>query len=273
MMKRLMILTIGLLILLLSSSSAQAQPYTIKPGGSYTVHLIVRKPPYIILRDQQWEVRAYYYSGMSCFSDGAWSGGFYTGWYHHRIIGDEWLSTPEERSLAIFTKVVSYPRNPEDLAQGMREIPIGESVTLRIRLIIKDINPVFSGGGEEESGYVFFSIGAATFQYQYTKRDGDYVLQGTKLPTKINRDRAGRYRLLIDMNLVAKVSEHARERDDFYVDEPLEISLVSASRPEEAVELPAEVKFGVAGAAIVAVVAIGAYLGLSKKGEATIPEE
>ncbi|MFN4133148.1 MAG: hypothetical protein ACK4GQ_02125 [Candidatus Hadarchaeales archaeon] len=262
-------------LLLLLSPLVQAQgSYNIKPGGDYTVHLVVRKPGYILLRDEQWEVRAYYYSGTSCFSDGNWSGGFYTGWYQHRVIGDEWLSTPEEKNLVIITKVVSYPRDQEDIAQGMREIPIGQSVTFRLRLIIKNINPVFSGGAGEEAGYVIFSIGAATFQYQYTKEYDDYVLQGTKLPTKINLDSAGKYRLIIDKNLTANVSEDAPARADFYVDEPIEIDLVSASRPEQPIILPDEVKFTVAGISVVAAVGVGAYVALvSGKKEAPIPEE
>ncbi|MEM3401950.1 MAG: hypothetical protein QW179_00335 [Candidatus Hadarchaeales archaeon] len=247
--------------------------YDIRPGGDYTVHLSVRKPSYVILRDGQWEVRAYYYSGTSCFSDGSWSEGFYTGWYQHRVIGDEWLGSPEEKSLVIHTKVVSYPRNPEDIAQGMREIPIGQSVTFRLRLIIKNINPVFSGGAGEEAGYVIFSLGAATFQYQYTKVYDDYVLQGPKLPTKINLDSAGKYRLVIDKDMTANVSETAPERADFYVDEPIEIDLVSTSRPEEPIDLPAEVKLTVAGVSIAAAVGAGAYIVLSKKVEAPIPEE
>jgi hypothetical protein len=89
----------------------------------------------------------------------------------------------------------------------------------------------------------------------------------------MDKDARGRWRLKIDKDLVAYVSETAPLTDTLVVLDPLEINLESVVPPEPTYEIPEEV--GLAGGALVVLISIGIviYLGFRRKEEEEfIPE-
>lgn len=272
MIKRTPLLAAAVIVLLFLVTPLTAGLYEIRPGGTYTITLTVKKPSYVRLTEGNWEVRVYFYKGNDCYNTGTWwqSGGdwIYSGWYAHRFTGDDWTDTSEERLINIPATIVSYPRPTVDVGHGMREIPVGTAVTMRIRLLIKNINPIFSGDVDAESGFVSFTIGNTYFQYSYTQDQyGDYNLQAEGFEASIDMDSTGEYRLLVDMNMSSPVSEQALPSDVFIIPEPLELALSSSSKPEPAFELPTEIKLIGGGMVLVVVVGVVMYMGLRKRGE------
>ncbi len=265
------------LLLSLAMPSVAADQYTIAPGGTYIVDFSVKKPAYVNLNEGKWQVRAYFFTGTNCYNDGSWwqAGGdwIYSGWYEDRYIGEAWGASPEIKDLTISTKIVSYPRPTADIDHGMSQIPLGGTVKFRLRIIIElDREPIFSGGDETESGVVSFMIGGMTYQYQY-KVDfyGDTELVADDLePMKIDKSSAGVWQLVIDRTLSASTSESAPQSGLLIIPDPLEIKLSSSASPEQAMELPMEVK--IVSAITVALVVAGllAYIGLKKHGQRDI---
>ncbi|MEW6592407.1 MAG: hypothetical protein AB1305_01785 [Candidatus Hadarchaeota archaeon] len=273
-MRKALPLLVAVCLVLLLPAPASAQEFQIKPGGQYTASITVKKPSALILYDEKWEIRVYFYDGTSCFSAGSWSDEFYTGWYQFRYMGDEWLTTPDTRSFTINSVIVSYPRPEVDITNGMREIPIGQSVTFRVRLLIKDIQAVFSGESAGlDSGYVTFKVSGINYTYQYTKDQyGQFHVTGNNFEAKIDTDSSGKWRLLIDKDTPVLVTEQAQSQNLFPVS--MEINLSSSTAPEGSIELPGELKIALSITVVLAVVGAGTYLGLRKKGgELPIPEQ
>jgi hypothetical protein len=242
-----------------------AYSYSIKPGGEYTVNVVIKKPPFLRLKEDSWEVRAYFYEGLNCFNAGRWTEiGIYDGWWKYRYKGGDWTDPEETRTVSITVRVVDYPRPPED---RMAEIPVDGSVRFRIRTIIYlDEKPHFAGpeGEESEAGRMFFLVGGVSFQYQFVKRDDEYLLEGFE--GKVDRSAAGKWRLIVDKDLRATVSMDAPGWNVFSV-EPIELNLETAARAEDTLELPSEVKIIAGITTVVVVVGIVVYIAFKKRGE------
>jgi hypothetical protein len=254
------------LLPLLCAPTIGAQRYSIKPGGSYVVQVKVEKPSFLRLMESAWEVRAYFYDGINCYNAGHWTPlGIYDGWYKYRHWRDDWTGADEQRTVRITVRIVDYPRPPED---RMDEIPVGGTVKFRIRTIIYlDAEPVLSVPGEAEAGAIYFTIGGIRFHYPFTRAFDDYLIRGERFEGRINLSAAGKWRLIVDKDLMASVREEAREIDVFIIPDSIELNLMPAARLEDAYVLPFEVKV-IAGIITIMVVAgVIAYMVLKKRGE------
>ncbi len=267
--------TAAMLFLLLSLAMplVGADTYTIAPGGTYIVNFNVKKPAFVNLNEGKWQVRVYFYTSTSCYNDGSWwqaSGDWiYSGWYEDRYIGEAWGGSPETKEHNVSTKIVSYPRPAADIDHGMTELPLGSTVNFRLRVLLElDKEPVFSGGGETESGVVSFMIGGTAYQYQYTVDfygDTELVTSNPE-KMKISQSSSGVWQLTIDRTLSASTSESASKSGIFILPDPLEIDLASSASPEQSLELPLEVKI-VSGITVSLVVAgLVAYIAMKKHG-------
>lgn len=193
--KAALLLPLILVILLSIPPPASADQFSVAPGGSYTVIVNIKKPATLRLYEEKWEIRAYLYNSTSCYTTGAWwqpagsSEWIYSGWYEHRFTGDYWVEQEETRTFNIRISVVNYPRSDEDKAKGMDDIPVGSTATLRIRFLIADIQPTFSGDPGEGSGMVSFTIGSVSYRYPYTvDQFGDIDISGQGLSAVISQD-------------------------------------------------------------------------------------
>jgi len=256
--------------LVLSVSSVGAASYEIAPGGIYTVSVVLKKPSYLRLPEGDWEVRVYFFSGSSNYCTGSWTqfGGqwVYSGWWDHRYRGGDWTDTTETKSLSISVGVVSRPRPQEDKEHGMGDIPIDTTIKFRIRLIIKNIDATFSGGTETETGYVSFYVGGSPFQYPYQlDQYGQYHIDSEGLDAKIDQDSSGRWRLIIDKDLTAYVSESAPTTGILVIPDPFEINLKSVAPPEPTYEIPEVIQLTGGALTILVSVGIVVYLGFRKK--------
>lgn len=271
--------TVVLLLLGLGVPPVGAVSYEIAPGGTYSVSVVLKKPSYLRLSEGGWEVRVYFYSGSSNYCTGSWTqfGGqwMYSGWWDHRHIGGDWTDTTEMKSVNISVGIVSLPRPDEDKKRGMGDIPVGSTVKFRVRFIIRDINATFSGGEEAETGYVIFYVSGSPFQYPYElDQYGQYHISTSELDAKIDRDSAGRWRLIIDKDMTAYVSESAPSSDVLVVSDPLEINLKSSAPPEPTYQLPQEIQLTGGVLTILVTVGVVVYLGFRKKEseEEMLPE-
>ncbi len=269
-MRRALVGLVALLFLIMATRAAPpvaAQQNSIRPGGSYTVTAQVYKSAGVRLVEGEWEVRAYFYSGTNCFNTGSWwqsgSEWIYSGWYDHRYSGDSWTGESGDKTFNITTQVVNSPRPQEDKNHGMTDIPIGSSVTLRARLLIKDINAKFTG---EDAGNVVFTIGGVQYQYPFQKDQwGDIWISGEGFQARIDQDYQGVYRLLIDQSTPVSVSNDAPSSGTIIVPS-INLNLTLMSPPEPGHELPFELKVIIAVVVVMAVVGAVVYLALRGRG-------
>ncbi|MDI6883948.1 MAG: hypothetical protein QMD00_02240 [Hadesarchaea archaeon] len=271
---RLMAISLVLLLLLplgLSSApAATAQQLTIKPGGSYIIRVQVHKPSYVKLPEDAWEVRVYFFVRTNCYNTGSWwqsgSEWIYSGWYNHRIRGEDWSGGPEDKTFNITVNVVDNPRPQEDINRGMNNIPVPGTVSLRARFLIKDINAKFSGPEEAGSGYVTFTVGGTLYQYRYVKDEyGNITITGEGFEAKIDQDFERKWRLMIDQTLSVTVSNDAPSTDLYSMPSPINVNLLTAAQSEPAIELPLEFKIMIGVVVVMAVVAAAAYIALRKR--------
>lgn len=258
-----------------AASPVAAQQNSIRPGGSYTVTVQVHKPAGVRLVEDGWEVRAYFYSGTSCFNTGTWwqsgSEWIYSGWYDHRYKGDSWTGEPEDRTINIFTQVVPYPRPQDDKTHGMADISVGSSVMLRTRLLIKDINAEFVG---EETGTVTFTIGGVQYRYQYqTDEWGNITISGEGFQASIKEQsyKPGTYDLRIDQDMSVSVSNDAPSSGTIIVQSPINLNLALLSPPESGFALPFGLKVIIAVIVVMGVVGAAAYLVLKGREKEEAP--
>jgi hypothetical protein len=207
-----------------------AQQYTIKPGGTYVVNVTVRKPAFLRLEENSWEIRAYFFEGLNCYNTGSWqqldNARIYDGWYKHRFEGNDWTDASEEKSINITVSIVDYPRPSED---QMDEIPVGGIVKFRIRSIIYlDGEPVFDVPEEAGAGWIYFTIGGTSFQYPYVKELDHYLIRSEVFQGRIDQSAIGEWRLILDKDLIASVSENAPETEIFTIPDPIELNLSPA---------------------------------------------
>jgi hypothetical protein len=260
--------------LLLALPPASAQSYVIAPGGTYTVQVTVRKTPYLKLREGEWEVRAYFYDGTVNYCAGEWTEYGYSGWWKWRYKGTDWTDPSEMKTVSVRVSVVPRPRDPVDKDRGMGDIPLDADVSFRIRLIVRDINPEFSAGGEAESGIVTFYIGGYMFQYPYTKDEYDrYYISSDGFEGKIIQSQTGEWRLVVDLDLTARVREDAPKSDTFVIPEALNLTIQSAAAPEPELVLPETVQLGGSILAVAIPAGVALYLAFGRKsGEPEIPQ-
>jgi hypothetical protein len=238
----------------------------------------VKKPTTLRLYTDQWEIRAYVYSGLNCYTTGGWwqSGNdwIYSGWYEHRFTGDDWTLEEETRTFNIRASVVNVTRSETDKSHGMEDIPVGSYVTLRIRLLISDVSPTFSGETSEGSGMVSFTIGGTTYRYPYlVDQYGTIMLSGqSNLNAQISQDTTGEWRLVVDLDSQILVTNQAESQGTLYIPSTLEVNLSSFSAPETSYSIPQELQIALSFVVVLAAVGAGAYLGLRKKGEELPPE-
>lgn len=190
-MKKTVVIAGSVLFLLLSSAFVSATNQ-IKAGGTYTVHVTLRKPSGMSLDKGTWEVRAYFYSGTNCFNVGEWwqpTGSteyLYTGWWTPRYppngakYSEAWV-TPDEKSVpGLVIQVLS--ENVRQDNYSMRPPTEGESITLRVRLRLK--NMTF----ERKDNYVEFKMGGKTYRPEIERLVGNtaYLKGGGKLDVTTN---------------------------------------------------------------------------------------
>lgn len=235
----------------------------IRPGGSYTISVQVRKPTYVRLEEGKWEVRAYFYSGMNCYNTGSWwqsgSSWIYSGWYAHRVKPPTWSGEPEYMTFSISTQVVNYPRPSDDISHDMNEIPIGDYIKLRVRLLIPDINPKISGG------YVTFTVGGTQYTHkcqedQYTP--GEYTIQEGDLNARVDKDYQGKYRLIIDQTIPISVENNAPASGTITITSPLNLALSAAAAPPPSYEIPFFAKAVISVVVVIAIIAAAVFLAL-----------
>ena len=186
-MKRFWLLA-GVLLILLAPGAVGATDQ-IRPGGTYTVNVTLRKPSGMSLDKGTWEVRAYFYSGTNCFNVGEWwqpTGSteyLYTGWWTPRYpangakYSESWTS-PDERTIpALVIPVLSENVSRENYS--MRPPQDGEMLTLRVRLRLKNMN------FERKDNYIEFRMGGKTYRPEIDRQVGTtiYLKGGGKLDT------------------------------------------------------------------------------------------
>jgi len=245
---------------------------SIRPGGGpYTVVVQVHKPSYIALPETVgsigWEIRAYFYTGTNCYNTGDWwnpSGDtwLYTGWWEHRTMPGTWAGIPEDETLMINTYVIDKPRPTADIEHGMSEIPSPGSISLRTRLLIKNIKHKVDGQ------YVTFTVGGIEYRYLYTADSyGDLWIGDPEFArVDVVEDR-----LAIDQNMLIDVIDDAPATGTIYMSLPIDISLPPAS-PEplsKPIEIPLFVSVAVITLVVVAIVVAIAYIAVSRRA----PEE
>lgn len=274
------LLLILLLLGLSSAPVATAQALVVKPGGVYTIYVKVHKPAHVRLPERSWEVRVYFYEGTNCYNTGSWwqSGAewIYSGWYEHRYIGDEWYGEPQDKTLTITATLVGNPREEEDITHGMNNIPVPGSISLRARLVIKDIGAEFTPIGDGGSGYVTFTIAGISYQYQYTQDEyGDITITGEDFEADINERsyEPGVYDLRIDQTIGISVSDDAPSTNVFQMPSPINVNLISSSQVEPSLDLPFELKVAIGIVTVMVVVGGVAYLGFRgrKPAEEELP--
>lgn len=256
------IVLVGLAIFLIAllQPPVGAQFDRIKPGGTYTINITVNKSTFVNLGADTWEIRAYFYSGDSCFNTGSWSeyGGawIYSGWWVHRVQPDTWGATPETKTFSIQVAVVSRPRSAEDIQRGMTEIPIGEYVTLRVRLLIKEIKH------EVRGNYVWFKIGGV--EYLYLFEDIGYnrlKLKTEEFDAYVDKDDD---RLVFNRDHSILVDNAALPSGTITVLSPISVALRSAGGEIAPYEIPFAYKVLIA--VIVAVGVVGGIVAVVMKG-------
>jgi len=275
--KATLLLPLILVVLLSLPAPVSADTFEIKEGGSYLVLVDITKPLNMRLYEGTWEIRAYFYDGTNCFTVGDWwqpSGStdwIYSGWYDHKIIGDDWGPESSTRTFQIPVTIVSHPRPAEDKSHGMQDFMYGQSATLRLRLLIQDVKPTFSGSTSEGSGSVSFTVGGVSYRYTYqVDQYGDINLSGQDLVNaKLDYDTSsGEYRLVIDHDDVgATFDEQAQSTDTFIISTPLYVNLTSFTSPEATYTVPPDLQIVLSVVSVLAAVGAGAYLGLRKKSE------
>jgi len=245
-----------LLSLVLSAPPAMAQSYRIKAGGTYIVKVDIHKPSQVTLEEGKWQVRAYFHSGSTCYAVGTEDPVYgNSGWWTYRKGGERWAGEPEDKTYQITVPVIS-------------DLPSSGSANLRVRLVIEDIDAKLSGGEEATSGYVTFTVGGATYQYQYKKEFDDYLISGEGFEAKIvYKDYKKNYDLYIDQNVAVSISGDAPDADLFTMPSPINANLISSVVPETSYDLPFKLKLVIAG--VMAVVIAGAAAYLLTKGRRT----
>ncbi len=167
-------------------------PTTIYPGGSYDIKVRVTRPSGMVLPawrpgvdPPKWEIRVYFYEGLSCYNQGEWTeiGGdlLYTGWWVWRFRGDSWTAAMDDtREFTINVKVVEHPRPAEDIERGMNEIPIGGEVRLKVRLRLRGMTYTEGADNFEYYGQTF-EVGGLNIEKSpadYWHIDYDKVMTG-----------------------------------------------------------------------------------------------
>jgi len=256
------IVLVGLVVFLLAllQPPVGAQPDRIKPGGTYTINVTVNKSPFVNLEADKWEIRAYFYSGTSNFCTGSWSEyagrWIHSGWWKHRAQPDTWRETPEIKTFSIQVAVVGHPRPAEDIQRGMTEIPIGEYLTLRVRLLIKKIEH------EVRGSYVWFKVGGVEYLYPFE----DIGYNRLKLKTEefyayVDKDDD---RLVFDQDQPILVDNAALPAGTITVLSPINVGLEAAGGEIAPYEIPFEYK--VLLAVIVALGVVGGIVAIVMKG-------
>ena len=151
------------------------QVTSIRPGENYYVYAIVKKPAGMTLTTN-WEIRFYAYKGLNCYNLGTWwhiepDIWLYTGYWDYRVRNELWTS-PDNRTFGVYLPIVNYPReNPYPLPEGenylgkMDEIPIGENIYIRARLLLRNLSGVTF---DTTNQIVMFKYGSQTYSYTYS---------------------------------------------------------------------------------------------------------
>jgi len=175
-----LVVALAFLALLNNIPSATAQQNQIRPGGTYTVNVTLHKPSDMVLDTGTWEVRAYFYSGTNCFNtqgsatEDWWlpSGSteyLYTGWWTPRYpaygakYSDRWATPDEKQIPALTIQILSENTTSDDGKSTMSPPENNSSITLRVRLRIKNIT--FTRDGD----YVRFTLGGKTYSPKITR--------------------------------------------------------------------------------------------------------
>jgi hypothetical protein len=211
-------------------AEAQEQEVTsIAPGGTYHVYFTVKKPAGMALTGN-WEVRVYFYNGLNCFNtapsgndDGWWqpegsTEWLYTGYWDHRSAtrNVSW-SSPDEKEWAQWVPIIHYPalsgnheaRYPPTVGENyegkMSEIPIGQTISLRARLLLRNLaNVTF----DTTNQIVTFKYGGKTYSCAYTPYYEDYDLPDLGA-TLAQSEGTGEWSLRFDQNSSVIVDENA----------------------------------------------------------------
>ena len=163
----------------------------IRPGGTYHVYFTVKKPAGMSLTEN-WEVRVYFYNGANCYNtapsgddDGWWnpSGNIwlYTGFWDHRTAtrNVSWIS-PDEKTWAQWVPIIHYPaengnheaRYPpyvgENFENKMDEIPVGGTVNVMARLVLRNLTSVTFNNVDN---IVTFKYNGETYSYKFISED------------------------------------------------------------------------------------------------------
>jgi len=231
-------------------AEAQEQEVTsIKPGGTYHVYFTVKKPAGMSLTTN-WEVRVYFYNGLNCFNtapsgndDGWWqpegsTDWLYTGYWDHRAStrNISW-SSPDEKTWAQWVPIIHYPaengnherRYPptvgENYENKMSEIPIGQTISVRARLLLRNLaNVTFDTANQ----IVTFKYGGKTYSYAYTPYYEDYDLP--ELGASLSQSEGtGEWTLRFDQNSSVLVDENAPATGKITLPGTIDFSMMTPS--------------------------------------------
>lgn len=192
--------------------SIENYPSSIQPGGNYDVTATVNKEDNLELSNV--EVRAYYYvySGgtATCYSKGSiteFDGTtLYDGWWNDRVTGLFFSSDETSKTVDIPTQVVDKPRDDEvNTSAGTgNEIPVGDTVTLKAKLIV-NAEGIQSVSGitldQVSSGTLTFADGSS---YDISINEYNYV-QGATSDMSLAKNPDGNWELEVESTKTVEV--------------------------------------------------------------------
>jgi len=219
---------------------------SIKPGGTYHVYFTVKKPAGMALTGN-WEVRIYFYNGLNCYNtapsgndDGWWNPSgdtwLYTGYWDHRTAtrNVSW-SSPDEKEWGQWVPIIHYPaengnheaRYPPsvpDYENKMGEIPLGQTVSIRARLELRNLANVSL---DSTNSTVTFKYGGKTYRCAYSiSTYGDIRLDDLGA-TMSQSEGTGEWTLRFDQNTAVFVDENAPDTGKITIPGTIDFSMLS----------------------------------------------
>ena len=240
---------VAVVVVAAAPAEAQEQEVTsIKPGGTYHVYFTVKKPAGMALTGN-WEVRVYFYNGLNCFNtapsgndDGWWNPGnvwLYTGYWDHRAStrNISW-SSPDEKEWAQWVPIIHYPaengnherRYPPTVGESyenkMGEIPVGQTVSIRARLELRNLANVSL---DTANSIVTYKYGGKTYSYAYTLSTyGDVRLDDIGA-TLAQSEGTGEWTLRFDQNSSVLVDNNAPATGKITIPGTIDFSMMTPS--------------------------------------------
>lgn len=136
----------------------------------------------------------------------------YTGYWDYRVRNQLWAS-PDNRTFGVYLLIVDYPREnlpyPWEVGENypgkMDEIPIGENIYIRARLLLRNLSGVTF---DTTNQTVTFKYGGNTYHYAYAPYYEDYTLTDVDA-TLSQTEGTGEWSIRFDSNISILVDNNA----------------------------------------------------------------